>query len=101
MIFLSCGISKNICNNDLISKSGTPICLYDQINNASPGGMWINVSTNPTDLSSYLTGSNPCIDFGTFLCGQYKIKYIVGDVCCRDTSVLTINKCCSPTSICN
>jgi len=69
-------------------------CLRDFLIGEDAGGTWQQIGTTPQDLSSLLIGDNPCFEWNDKACGQYEFRYIVGDACCRDTSVVRPLKCC-------
>jgi hypothetical protein len=90
-----------VTNKRIESRAIT--CLRDMLINEDPGGTW-SVVLQPvgSNLQPLLTGDNPCIQFSNLPCGQYELRYIVGDICCRDTSIVRPLKCClTASTICN
>lgn len=69
-------------------------CFLDFLVGEDAGGVWTEVSSPGTSVSSLLVGDNPCLDTADFGCGAYQFRYVVGDDCCRDTSYVNVLKCC-------
>jgi hypothetical protein len=105
IIFLSsCASDKRFGNAGQSAEFKTSAihCLRDFLTGEDAGGTWQQIGTTPQDLSALLVGDNPCFEWNDKACGQYEFRYIVGDDCCRDTSVVRPLKCCmTGFSTCN
>jgi hypothetical protein len=91
------------CNQEISYKKSAIYCLRDWLAGEDPGGYW-QVIMEPVgnNIGPLLVGDNPCIEWSDQGCGSYQLMYIVGDDCCRDTSIITPTKCClSGFSNCN
>ena len=73
-------------------------CLRDYIQGESAGGVWTQVS-GPMGVDSLLVGQNPCFEWSGLACGVYQFKYKVVTVCCRDSVILKMRKCCATVSL--
>jgi hypothetical protein len=87
-IKIDCGESKGKVSSLAIH------CLRNFLVGEDGGGMWQQIGTTPQNLSALLIGENPCFEWSDKACGQYEFRYIVGDACCRDTSIVRPLKCC-------
>ena len=85
---------------DAIVSSRAIFCLRDMLTGEDSGGTW-SVVTEPVgaNLTPLLIGDNPCIQWSVQPCGQYELRYVVGDACCRDTSYVRPRKCCLEVAI--
>ena len=91
-----------VCVGSKTYKTSAIHCLRDFLTGEDAGGTWQQIGTTPQDLSALLVGDNPCFEWNDKACGQYEFRYIVGDDCCRDTSVVRPLKCCmTGISTCN
>jgi len=77
-------------------------CLRDFLVGEDSGGSWTIVEK---PLGSILIqddiddSDNPCIDFANYGCGLYRLQYKVIDLCCKDSTIVRINKrCCNVTA---
>ena len=73
-------------------------CLRDGLINEDNGGTWtqLNIGSAPADLTTELTGDNPCIEFDNYPCGSYEFQYKVQNQCCADSTTINILKpCCT------
>jgi hypothetical protein len=95
IILAGCRVQK-----ETIVSSRAIYCLRDMLVGEDPGGTWSVVTEPPTaNLTPLLTGDNPCIQWSVQPCGQYELRYIAGDACCRDTSYVRPRKCCLEVEI--
>jgi len=99
--------SQNIhVPNDQYKRLATH-CLRDFLVGEDEGGAWtlLDKPEGSILLQEDLDGTdNPCIDFGDYGCGVYRLKYKVQDICCKDSVEFDVNKrCCNVTGslICN
>lgn len=70
-------------------------CFMEFITGGDSGGTWqVSIKPVESNIQTRLIGDNPCLEWSTETCGAYRFLYIVGDVCCRDTAIVNINKCC-------
>lgn len=78
-------------------------CLRDMLIGEDPNGTWTVINQpSGANLETLLTTDSPCFDWATKPCGQYRLRYVVGDICCRDTSFVNPLKCCiAGISTCN
>jgi hypothetical protein len=77
-------------------------CMRDFLVGEDAGGDW-SIVEKPVGsilVQSDLDGTdNPCIDFADYGCGIYRLKYKVQNTCCKDSSIVRINKrCCNVTA---
>ncbi len=104
LLLSSCAADKRFGNAGQSAEFKTSAihCLRDFLTGEDAGGTWQQIGTTPQDLSALLVGDNPCFEWNDKACGQYEFRYIVGDDCCRDTSVVRPLKCCmTGISTCN
>ncbi len=94
------GDAGSFPGNEQMASIRAVYCLRDMLIGEDAGGHW-EVLTEPvtSDIDSLLIGDNPCIQWSDQECGQYELMYIVGDTCCRDTSIVRPLKCCMAVTI--
>jgi hypothetical protein len=100
-------LSLYACSKDIIGNAGSSLkgkqqmstkaiyCLRDMLIGEDPNGSWtVIIQPDSADLQPLLIGQNPCLDWSNKPCGLYRLQYIVGDMCCKDTSFVNPLKCC-------
>lgn len=102
LCFFSCEneeIQGNAGSEKMV-KSLAVYCLRDMLIGEDAGGHW-EVLSQPmaANIDTLLIGDNPCIQWTPQPCGQYELMYIVGDTCCRDTSIVRPLKCCMAVTV--